>query len=338
MTATPRLGEEGLRNAAAKSNLLYGTAICTSDLSSKVRSRAIVRDCSLITPEFEMKWNVVGVGPSLSNYRAMDELVAFAGNHGIAIHGHTLWWHEAIPHFLRDSSKQVFTEEAFSFLEQSVARYVGRMHSWDVINEPLCHDQPGELRGSRFMEVLGAGYIGTAFHRVHAIDPAAMLVLNEMGLEYASDKAELKRRAMLSLLERELGKGTPIHCLGIQSHLDAADQPREHPEFRSFLREVRNLGLKIMITEMDVSDAQCTGGPRERDKAVSETYRAYIELLLEESRAVSVSTWGLSDDRSWLNAAPSRGDGPPLRPLLLNRSLQRKPAWHAMRAALLRCR
>ena len=75
---------------------------------------------------------------------------------------------------------------------------------------------------------------------------------------------------MIALLERELAGGAPIHCLGIQSHLDAADQPGDHPEFRAFLREVDRLGLSVMITEIDVSDARCTGDRKQRDRMVAD--------------------------------------------------------------------
>jgi len=206
-----------------------------------------------------------------------------------------------------------------------------------VVNEPLepSDDRADELRATPFLRALGRGYIGTAFRRVAKIDSRAILVLNEMGLEYASPKADRKRRLMLALLQRELASGTPIHCLGLQSHLDAADQPRHHPELRSFLREVNRLGVSVMITEMDVSDQHCPGDLRQRDRMVAYSYRAHVELVLEESRAVSVTTWGLDDGRSWLAFARKRPDGAPLRPLPFDRAYRRKLAWHALIGALM---
>ena len=88
---------------------------------------------------------------------------------------------------------------------------------------------------------------------------------------------------MIALLERELAGGAPIHCLGIQSHLNAVDQPGDPPELRAFLREVDRLGLSVMIT---------------------------------------------------LHSHQPQRDGSPLRPLPRNRVLRRKPAWHAIGAAL----
>ncbi len=337
MTAPPKVKDKSLREAAFQRDLLYGTAICTSDLAGEPRRRAIVRDCSLITPEYEMKWNVIAKGPSTLDYSAADELVTFAQDSGCALHGHTLWWHEAVPEHLQESPREAFAQAALSHLEQTMARYAGRLHSWDVINESIDLDQgrTDGLRPSHFLEAFGPDYIAIAFARAQAMDPNAILVLNEMGLEYDSPDAERKRRAMLALLERELGRGTPIHCLGIQSHLDAMDQPRNHPDLRAFLQEIQQLGLSVMITEMDVSDRQCTGTLAERDGMVADTYRAYIDLVLGNSRTLSVSTWGLSDDRSWLNAQRNSRNARRLRPLPLNSALKRKPAWHAIRDAFL---
>ncbi len=327
---------KGLREAAAQRNLRYGTALATSDLSWEPYCRLIVRDCNLITPEYEMKWDAIAGLSGEPDYSACDALVAFAAGNDLAFHGHALWWHGSVPAFLRESAGEPFARAALEHLERTVARYAGRLLSWDVVNEPL---HPGEgredgLRSSPFLDAFGQGYIGRAFREAAAIDPGAVLVLNEMGLEYASPEAERKRRLMLALLERELAGGAPIHCLGIQSHLAAGDQPGDHPELRAFLREVSRLGLSVMITEMDVSDGRCSGSRRQRDRMVAETYRAYLELVLAECRVLSVSTWGLCDARSWLHSHQPRRDGSPLRPLPRDRALRRKPAWHAVEAAL----
>jgi endo-1,4-beta-xylanase len=139
---------------------------------------------------------------------------------------------------------------------------------------------------------------------------------------------------MIALLDRELARATPIACVGIQSHLTALEQPREHPELRAYLREIRGMGVSVMITEMDVSDHLCPRDQRQRDQLVADTYRAYLDLVLEENRVLAVTTWGLTDEMTWLNGFRPRADGARQRPLLLDRALRRKPAWHAVRAAL----
>jgi endo-1,4-beta-xylanase len=330
-------GEDSLREAAVRNGLLFGTALCASDLSQKDQCDAIVQECNMVTPEFEMKWDVIARAPHAPDYRASDHLAEFASGNGLALHGHTVWWHGAIPEWLGGAPDRQFAEAAIEHLEAVVSRYSGRMYSWDVVNEPLepSHGCQAGLRQSRFLEALGPGYIGAAYRAAAALDPKAMLVLNEMGLEYASPDADRKRRMMLALLERELAAGAPIACLGLQSHLVALEQPSRNPDLREFLREVRQLGLRVMITEMDVSDIRCPSDPSRRDAIVADTYRAHIELVLEESDVTAVSTWGLTDRKSWLNSYSPRPDHQPMRPLPLDATLARKPAWHAIRAALL---
>ena len=96
------------------------------------------------------------------------------------------------------------------------------------------------------------------------------------------------------------------------------------------------MGLKVMITELDVSDHLCPRDRRRRDAIVAETYRVYLDLVLDEADVLAVSTWGLSDDSTWLNGFRPRPDGALQRPLLFDRAVRRKPAWHGVRDALLR--
>jgi endo-1,4-beta-xylanase len=332
LEAEPR----SLSRAATQRHLLYGTAICTPDLAAEPRRDAILRDCDTLTPEYELKWDAILNTLGVPGYHAADRLVAFAEDHGLAFHGHTLWWHESIPEALNGSSDHEFAEGALRHLEMTMGRYAGRLRSWDVVNEPLdlSHGQEHGLRNSRFLTALGPDYISLAYRQAASLDPQAILVLNEMGLEFALPGAEEKRRAMLALLERELAAGTPITCLGIQSHLTALEQPRDHLEFRAFLREIRRMGLSVMISEMDVSDHLCPQDLAERDRLVADTYKAYLNLVLEESEVLAVCTWGLSDDRTWLNGFRPRPDCTPQRPLPLDLELRRKPAWHAIQEAL----
>ncbi|WP_052003193.1 endo-1,4-beta-xylanase [Microvirga sp. BSC39] len=329
--------KSSLSSAAAQNGVLFGTAVCSSDLLSQPITRAILGNCSIITPEYELKWDAVCRVQENLEYSAADQLISFAADNALAVHGHTLWWHEAVPQGLQMTSDKQFREAALNHLTSTAARYAGQLHSWDVVNESLelDHGRRDGLRETRFLAAFGPDYIEIAFREAALLDPNAILVLNEMGLEYDSPAAEGKRRQMLALLEREKARGTPIACLGVQSHLTALEQPRDHPDFRRFLREVRAMGLSVMITEMDVSDHLCPRDRKQRDAIVAETYRSYLELVLAEADVLAVSTWGLSDGRTWLNGFRPRLDGAPQRPLLFDRAARRKQAWHGVRDALL---
>lgn len=201
-------------------------------------------------------------------------------------------------------------------------------------NEPLDlnHGRSDGLRASPLLDAFGPRYVGAAFRAVAEADPGAVLVLNEMGLEYDSADAERKRRAMLTLLERELAAGSPIHTLGLQSHIDAGHQPRHNPGLAAFLREVAGMGLSVLITEIPVSYWRCRRA--ERDAMVADAYRWHIELVLESCPTLAVTTWGLADARTWLSESRPRLDLAPVRPLPLDRMFRRKAAWYAIYTAL----
>lgn len=330
---TTRTGRSaGLRRIAAQKNLLFGSALCTADLDDPAFEAALLRECGLLVPEYEMKWDWIAPGPEDRRFDEADRLAAFAARHGLALHGHAIWWHGAVPAWTDGLDDRAFARAALEHLDAAALRYAGRVRSWDVANEPLdvAHGRADGLRASRFLDALGPGWVGLAFREAAKRDPGALLVLNEMGLEYEGGEAQAKRLAMLALLERERGAGAPIHVLGIQSHLDAASRPGRHPELRAFLREVGASGLAVMITELDVDDRRVPGSVADRDEAVADAYRAFLDLVLEEAPVLSVATWGLSDRRSWLRAGEAR----PGRPLPLDRSLRRKPAWRAIAGAL----
>ena len=211
----------------------------------------------------------------------------------------------------------------------------GQIHSWDVVNEAIApHEgRSDNLRITPWLEFLSPDYIDLAFRVAAQADPQAMLVYNDNSLDYDTPKDEAKRDAVLKLLYRLKAMGTPIHALGIQAHL-RANETRFSPEkLRDFLRHVGSLDLKIMITEMDVSDQGLPKDSEKRDRKVAQHYYDYLSVVLDEPAVIGVLTWGLSDRYTWLSNHRPRSDGLPVRPLPLDRDLNRKPAWYAIAKA-----
>ena len=172
-----------------------------------------------------------------------------------------------------------------------------------------------------------------AFQTAAKADPQAILTYNEFGLDYDIPEDESKRNATLKLLENLKAKGTPVEALGIQAHLYATKNNDFNPQkLRQFLKNVADLDLKIIISELDVRDRFYKGNIISRDRAVAKAYNDYLAVVLESPAVIAVSTWGLSDRYSWTNNKP-RPDGTPQRPLPLDSQLNRKPAWHAIAEA-----
>jgi endo-1,4-beta-xylanase len=249
--------------------------------------------------------------------------------------GHTLLWESALPPWFHDT---VNTGNAkammLDHISVVVGHYAGKMHSWDVVNEAIQPNdgRPDGLKNTPWLQMIGPDYIEMAYRAAHQADPNAMLVYNENWLEPEDRGAEKKRQLTLSLLSNLKKKDVPIHGLGIQSHL-FAETVVGGPMLARFLDEVADLGLVILITEMDIRDQHLTGSVEARDKAVAQKYYDYLSFMLQRKSVKAVLTWGLSDRYTWIAEHNPRPDGSPVRPLPYDADLKPTPAWNAIAAA-----
>ena len=327
-----------LRKRAAAKGLLFGAATGYGLLSQqKGFAELFVRECGILVPESELKWARLRPAPDKYDFAQADWMMEFARENSLLLRGHTLVWHEALPKWFPEV---VTPKNAEKFLREHiktvVGRYVGRMHSWDVVNEPIASwdRRPDGLRNTPWLKLLGPQYIEIAFHAAAAADPKAMLVLNQNHLEYDTKDDEEIRSATLRLLEGLKKRGVPIHALGIESHL-TGDETRFNPaKFRRFLQQVADLDLKILITELDVEDQKLTADVGMRDKIIAEKYAEFLSAALAEPAVIAVITWGLSDRSTWLSSYKPREDRQPVRTLPFDKDLRPKPAWHAIAKAI----
>jgi endo-1,4-beta-xylanase len=95
------------------------------------------------------------------------------------------------------------------------------------------------------------------------------------------------------------------------------------------------MNLKILITELDVTDKNLPLDVSVRDRLVAATYEDYLDTVLQEPAVIAVLTWGLSDRYTWLNWSNSRQrlDRWPARSLPLDNDFKRKSAWNAIARA-----
>jgi endo-1,4-beta-xylanase len=330
--------EFSLKQRAANKGLIYGTS--TNNISifqDGQYAAAIVKDCSMIVPEWEFKWTAGSAklrpNPENFDFTAADKMTNFAVSHNLLLRGHTLVWHESLPDWFDEKVNSKNAEQLLTkHIQTVVKRYAGKIHSWDVVNEAIAIDDqlPNGLRKTPWLNFLGSDYIELAFRLTAATDPHALLVYNELGLDYDGQIYDERRTAVLKLLQHLKSQGTPIHALGIQAHLSPINNKFNPEKLRQFLRDVASLGLKILITEMDVSDKDLPLDITVRDHIIAGVYEDYLSAVLDEKAVISVVTWGLSDKYTWLNEFYPRNDGKPSRPLPLDAQMQRKLAWNAI--------
>lgn len=330
----PNQDAQPLRELAAQRNILYGAATQKQFLTSDpVFAAHFKQECGLLTPEVALKWKYLRPTPDTFNFERGDWLADFAAQNQMVFRGHTLVWHKGLPpwfeaHINASNARDLLLKH----IETVVSHYAGRVHSWDVVNEAVfpIHGRRDGLRETPWLQTLGTDYIEMAFRAAAAADPKALLVYNEVALDF--DENDKKRAATLALLKQLKMKNVPVHALGIQGHLRG--KAKLNPEkLRAFLQSVSALGLKIMITELDVTDRAFPREIKQRDRKVAEVYAEYLSVVLQEPAVMALITWGLSDRYIWLENE-ERKDGAPPRPLPLDERMNRKLAWAAIADSL----
>jgi endo-1,4-beta-xylanase len=325
-----------LKDLAAAKGIIYGAESNFWDWAEQPDLvEAIAQECALLV-DGSLKWENIRPAPHQFKFDVADQRAAFAQERRMLLRGHTLIWHINLPQWFSERVHPRNIERTLiEHVKTVTQRYAGRMHSWDVVNEAIepKDGEPNGLRRSPWFEMMGDRYIDLAFQTAAAADPDAMLVYNDYGMEYGNEDHEARRVAVLKLLERSLDRGTPIHALGIQSHMVGDQLDFDARRFQQFLAEVADLGLKILVTELDVIDQKLPADIRLRDRQVAKVYLEYLTAVLQEPAVIAVLQWGLSDRHTWLADYFPRPDGLPVRPLPLDHRLRRKLAWDAIAQA-----
>jgi endo-1,4-beta-xylanase len=333
-------GRHSLKAHAHKKDLLTGFAVNTQLLSDPTYARIIAEQASIVVPETAMKWVPLRPTPDQFDFTRADTLVDFALHHKIKLRGHTLVWHEAIPTWFAST---VTSENAKHFLEDHIAtvvgRYKGKIHSWDVVNEAVLpkDKRTDGLRDSPWMKLLGPAYIEIAFRAARRADPQALLTYNDYDVEYDNEENDERRKVILQLLGRLKSANVPLDAVGIQSHIKAGSTSTIGNGLRDYMAAVRDLGLQIFLTELDVNEDDLPDdNTAKRDQAIAATYRDYLNVALSESAVKAVLFWGVSDSHTWLNDGPTHHRKQPNRPqrsLLFDNGYRPKADFFAVRDA-----
>ena len=336
-----------LRQQARPAGRSFGAAIRSEILASDAGYAALyAAEADILTPEWEAKWEALQPEEGRYDYAALNQILAFSQQNQQRLRGHALVWHQAMPAWLgaalgEGASRARGVLEAHFNAVLAATRT--SIRDWDVVNEPIANpagaDNPqagdNPMRESPWFRALGRDYVEIALRWARALDPTLRLTINEYGIEEATPDAATKRARLLALLRHLLDRNCPLDAVGIQAHLQLR-RPFEAEPFASFVGEIRDMGLAVLITELDIREADALpGGQAARDAAVADRAGAFIGAALSAG-CRSVLTWGLSDRDSWLTheAGVARHDGVPTRGLPYDEALQRKPMWHALAGAL----
>ncbi len=333
----PVSGQASLRQRAAAKNLIYGAATQYSMLSQDLEfAKNFAQECALLVAEADLLWQVLRPTPDSFNFTPGDWLANFADTHNLLFGATHLVWHEAMPQWFKNTvNSQNAKQILLDHITTVVSHYAKKVNLWYVVNEAVLPEDGRNdgLRNTPWLQFLGPDYIEIAFRTAAAADPTAFLIYNDNGMDYDTNYNEAKRTAVLKLLERLKSRGVPVHGFGMQAHLSGDNSSFNPAKLKTFLSNIASLGVKILISEMDVTDQNLPTDVDLRDRLVAGIYQDYLSVVLEEPAVIGVNTWGLSDRYTWLSWFAPRPDGTPVRPLPLDTNLHHKLAWKAIAGA-----
>lgn len=331
---------------AFKGKFYIGTAINTPQIlgTDTETVRVIKTHFNSITAENIMKSEVIHPKENEFNFDLSDKFVAFGERNGMKIIGHTLIWHSQLSKWFcvdengNNVSPDILKERMKTHIHTIVGRYKGRVKGWDVVNEAIEDD--GSWRNSKFYQILGEDFVRLAFEYAREADPEAELYYNDYSMANPG-----RRQGVVNMVKKLQEQGIKIDGIGMQGHLNM-DYP-SIDEFEKSLLAFAGLGVKVMITEMDLSvlpsprpnvgadvaknyeyqkeiNPYTEGLPEEIEEKQFKRYADFFQLFLKHQAKIDrVTLWGVNDGQSWKNNWPVRGRVD--YPLLFDRNNNPKP-------------
>ena len=339
----PPVAADGALSGRFKDNFVVGAAIGTSQISAgSTDADILAKQFSSITAENLMKPGALSPTEGVYDFTEADALVSFAEANGIAIRGHALLWHRATPDYFFQGTPAEVKTRLQKYVTDVVTHFKDKIYAWDVVNEAVTDDSSAATapyRNSNWYQAAGNSkdYIDWAFEAARAADPNSLLFLNDYNTELPG-----KRTRLLAVVKDIIDRGIPIDGVGHQHHLQMGS------DFDEALKAIDDVdamfpGLVNHITELDISvysdpgecfsaGTNCAASygntlPDSVNREQAQKYRDLFNGFAARPSVTSVSTWGLTDDASWLNTFPVNRTN---YPLLYDKDRNIKTAFQAV--------
>src|SRR4029453_8903373 len=266
-----------------------------------------------------MKWDTIHPQPTTYSFAQADGIVAHATANNQRVHGHTLLWHSQAPQWIQGLSGAAMRTALQDHINTVVGRYANSVGSWDLVNEVINAGGSPQLRQSFWTQNYPGNFVRDAFTFARAADQDAQLCINDYNVEGSPMQAGSKAQRLFQLIQTELAAGTPITCVGLQSHFIVG----QLPNLQQSLAQWATLGITIRITELDIRIP--LPGTTQQFQTQASNYASVVDACQAVPACAGITIWGIDDGHSWLpNSCCPEGV-----PLLWNSSYQKKPAYDA---------
>ncbi len=311
----PARSGQRLKSLAAARSILFGYASADEfyhQPDGALYADIAASDFDFVTPEGSMKMGIINPLPGRYDFARADNLVRFARQNNMQVHGHTLVWHRLLPDWILNAPTTDIEGHMREHIDRLITRYRNDVKLWDVVNEPIA--EFGGFRDSVWFSAMGESYISTALRQARDSDPDASLLINEFDVEVPGPKQD----TFFEMLDDLIAADVPLDGVGFQLHVFTSFD--QFDDVRAAFQRVADLDLDIYITELDVSLESGANNEIQAD-----VFRQLVSLCLEQTRCKAVQTWGFTDQYSFRRM---------FNPLIFNRSYQEKPAYNAVQDAL----
>lgn len=181
--------------------------------------------------------------------------------------GHNLCWGNNNPKWLLNGNYNA--EQLSSILETHITTVMKgvragadgdkpAIYAWDVVNEAIGYDSDKKKWGFKaatpWYPTL-TNYVDLAFTYARKADPEALLFYNDYNV-VSTDVG--KANAIYDMAKSMIDRKIPIDGIGLQMHVKVEDKLSWDTVSKT-IAKFGTLGLKVHITELDVTCSKCDG-------------------------------------------------------------------------------
>lgn len=327
-----QVSAQSLKDVFAK-DFLMGVSLSGRNVRNAAEQDLIRKEFNSVTCENAMKPASLHPSPNVWRWEEADRIANFCRENGIKMRGHCLVWHNQFSDWmLYDENgnfvdKEVFYARLKDHIQTVMNRYKDVIYAWDVVNEAMSDGGTNPYRESKLYQLCGDEFIAKAFQFAREADPKAVLFYNDY-----NECDRRKSRNIYNMVLKMRSNGVPIDGIGMQGHYNIFKPTVE--ELDAALALYSPLVEHIHITELDVRVNREMGGQlqfSQEGAALSDSVQALHTQQYEHlfktfqkyrDKIDCVTFWNLHDGCSWL--------GERNHPLLFDKALQPKPAYHRL--------